>query len=71
MLSAEPILSYRVRDLARAMADRHGGKASSHERALYRIRRRGRLNHHVADRVAIALGIHPLLLWGDGWRTDA
>lgn len=29
--------------------------------------RRGAISIHLADRVAIALGLHPALIWGEDW----
>jgi hypothetical protein len=68
LLSAEPILRLSTRALARQVAARLGGSTDSHARTLARARARGYLRMNTADRVAIAMGTHPVLLWGEAWE---
>jgi hypothetical protein len=35
--------------------------------AVEKARSRGRISVRTADRAAIALGLHPALIWGDAW----
>ena len=37
------------------------------ERALHRWRERGGIPWTTADEAAIAIGLHPMLVWGDAW----
>jgi hypothetical protein len=67
-LSAAPISDLSPSELARRMAERLGGVARHHERTLHRARARGQLSARTADRVAISLGTHPALLWGEAWE---
>jgi hypothetical protein len=67
-LPAEPILRYRPMELANLMAARLGGRAESHYRTVARAHTRGHLSATAADKVAIALGTHPVLLWGRVWE---
>jgi hypothetical protein len=67
-LPAEPILAYPLRPLALQMAARHGGKPVSHARLLARARAEGSITLGSADKVATALGTHPLCLWGRAWE---
>lgn len=41
--------------------------------ALEKARTRGFVSVHTADRAAIAIGLHPALIWGDAWwvKEDA
>lgn len=42
-------------------------RAGVHTRSFYQWRRVGHLPAAVADRLAIALGLHPVLLWPEEW----
>lgn len=39
--------------------------------AVAKWRHHGRMSQWTADRVAVALGLHPCLLWGDEWWESA
>ena len=39
-------------------------------RTLYRSRERGTIRLHLADRVCVALGQHPLAVFGDAYYAD-
>lgn len=58
-----------VNELARRIAFRIGAKDRSIERLLNRLREPGRtrISMDVADKLAIGMGLHPLLIWGDEW----
>jgi hypothetical protein len=70
-LPVEPILGFSAAELARQMAARLGGTAKSYERAIYRARARGWLRTDTADKVAISLGTHPVVLWGPAWEQSS
>ncbi|MGH2709479.1 MAG: hypothetical protein ACRDJK_14465 [Actinomycetota bacterium] len=67
-LPAEPILAYQIEDLAQRMTIRHGGTYAGHRRLLRRAGAEGSITLGSADKVAIALGTHPLVLWGKAWE---
>ncbi len=68
LLSFEPILAYELGELAHQMTARHGGTAAGHRRLLKRAEAAGTITLDAADKVAAALGTHPLCLWGKAWE---
>ena len=40
------------------------------ERAVYRIRKSGRVTWMMADEIAVALGYHPAEIYGDAWWVE-
>jgi plasmid maintenance system antidote protein VapI len=67
-LSVEPISELSPKQLARQMAARLGGRPEHHERTIHRARLTGGLTAETADRIAISLGTHPVLIWGEAWE---
>lgn len=65
-LSAEPILKRFDSTTTQAdIAERLG----VHEATIGAWKRGGTLNWQLADSIAIRLGTHPAMLWGDDWTT--
>ncbi len=69
VFSLEPISELSPTELAHRMAARLGGEVTAYQRAIHRARASGGLTVEAADRIAISLGTHPVLLWGEAWEV--
>lgn len=73
-LPFEPLLDVLPIDPVLARPDVHGPGVPAQAaallgvtpRSIHRYRREG-LSPHLADRLAIAAGSHPILVWGQSW----
>lgn len=53
--------------LARIFTARHGLSVAAWAQNFNRVFRHDRMTVDLADRMALALGYHPLNIWGDEW----